>query len=122
MAKPGPGAQAQHRGRERVEEAMARHIAPHALGEAVRRAPVEEGTLRASGHLDPPGEVDRSAPNSSEIRIVFSTPYAAVQHERLDYEHPRGGQAKYLQSVIQEMGPRYAAALAEAWRRGLKGE
>lgn len=30
-------------------------------------------------------------------RVVVDQAYAAVQHERLDYNHPRGGQAKYLE-------------------------
>lgn len=81
-------------------------------GEAQRRAPIEEGTLRASADV----EVERK---QFEIvgTISFNTVYAAAQHEGVTFDHPRGGRAKYLESVLVERAPRYERAIAEAMRR-----
>lgn len=84
------------------------------LGEAQRRAPVEEGTLRASGDL----ELDVAGPVMTAT-VSFNTVYAARQHEELDWQHPKGGQAKYLESVLLERAPRYAAILEAAMRKAL---
>jgi hypothetical protein len=104
------------------------------LGEAQRRAPVEEGTLRGSGEL---GYVinDRliEGPNAYTaarslvtqlarrgelktiaVQVAFNTIYAARQHEELSWDHPLGGQAKYAESVLLERGPRYVAAAQRA--------
>ncbi len=32
--------------------------------------------------------------------VSYNTPYAADQHEHTEYDHPLGGQAKYLESVL----------------------
>ena len=85
------------------------------LTEAIDEAPVDTGTLRRSGTVTvgklPDGEqVYEAAKDGSEMKdafpekigkekavyISFNTPYARRQHEELDYEHPRGGKAKYL--------------------------
>ncbi len=54
-------------------------------------APVEDGDLRKSGKV----KVD-----DLEVRVVFDAPHAWLQHERLDYQHPQGGQAKYLEAAV----------------------
>jgi hypothetical protein len=72
------------------------------LGEAQRRAPVEEGTLRASGDLD----VD-VGPGGVIVTVAFNTVYAARQHEETEWEHPKGGEAKYLENPLRERLPRY---------------
>jgi hypothetical protein len=83
----------------------------HVIGEAQRRAPIEEGTLRATGTV----EVERHATGGT-VTGSFSTPYAAVQHERLDFNHPRGGQAKYLEGPFKENLPRLEPLIAAAVR------
>lgn len=77
------------------------------LGRAQRDAPVREGTLRASGEL----EVDEDG-DVIEATIAFTEVYAARQHEELDWEHPLGGRAKYLEHNLAEMAHRYDAVLA----------
>lgn len=84
------------------------------LGEAQRRAPIEEGTLRASGEL----EVEERGDTITAV-VSFNTVYAARQHEELDWDHPLGGQAKYLESVLREREPRYRRAIDAAIRRAL---
>lgn len=80
------------------------------MTESKRRVPVEHGTLRASGFV-------ATSRNGSNLSAVLSyggaaEDYAIVQHERLDFLHPRGGQAKYLESVLNESRPFMLARLA----------
>lgn len=77
------------------------------LGEAQRLAPVEEGTLRASGNAQYEDTVD-----GGELTISFSTPYAAKQHEEMGYSHPVGGQAKYLETPFKANVPRLEPLVA----------
>lgn len=42
--------------------------------------------------------------------------YALIQHERLDYAHPNGGQAKYLEQPFLEETSKWPGALAERVR------
>lgn len=110
------------------------------LGESQRRAPVEEGTLRASGELvfvindrvfDGPGayEAARAAVRAHAragtlrtmaARVQFTEIYAAYQHERDDLTHPLGGQARYLGSVLAERGARYTRAAGLAAKQGIE--
>lgn len=87
--------------------------ANHVLGEAQRLAPVEEGSLRAAGEMEV-FETDAGA----SIVISFSTAYAARQHEELSYRHPKGGQAKYLETPfkanVNRLEPLVSAAVRAA--------
>ena len=53
-----------------------------------------------------------------EVSVAFRTPYAWIQHERLDYKHPKGGKAKYLESAVGEVGA--AKHVADGVRARLK--
>jgi hypothetical protein len=44
--------------------------------------------------------------------VTFDTPYAAVQHERMDFSHPGGGEAKYLETPLKQKHRQYLAAIA----------
>ena len=81
--------------------------------ESQKKAPVEFGDLRGSvlvemdntviaegnegGGLTVTGETPENAVSGS---VSYNTPYAANQHEHTEYDHPLGGQAKYLESVL----------------------
>ncbi len=79
------------------------------LAEAVRRAPVEYGVLRSSAYASPPqGEGVKA-----NVEIGFGTVYAVPQHERMDYRHPKGGEAKYLEKAIQQFAPTSLQLLAK---------
>lgn len=80
--------------------------------ESQKKAPVETGDLRGSLEIEMNGTVIGkgnsgggveviSAPleNSISGKVSYNTPYAAAQHEHTEYDHPHGGQAKYLESV-----------------------
>lgn len=79
------------------------------LGKAISRAPIETGDLRGSGASEviSEGEQDIGA-------VGFGTPYAVVQHESLDFDHPNGGEAKYLERPYLENRERYKERLGEA--------
>jgi hypothetical protein len=85
-------------------------FANHVLGEAQRIAPLEEGTLAASGTVDV-----QHTPGGAEATISFSTPYAARQHEELAWQHRAGRQAKYLETPfkreLRRLGPLVKAAI-----------
>jgi len=61
------------------------------LTDAIDETPVDTGTLRRSGGVS--WGLDRES-----VYVSFNTPYARRQHEELDYRHPRGGKAKYLET------------------------
>jgi hypothetical protein len=64
---------------------------------AKERAPVDEGTLRASGFVEPA----EGAGNVITQALGFggaASAYALIQHERLDFHH-NVGQAKFLESA-----------------------
>ena len=92
------------------------------LTESIDEAPFESGTLRRSGTVTvgalPDGaQVFEAAEAGNEMKdafpdpvgkekavyISFNTPYARRQHEELDYEHPRGGTAKYLEDPFNRL-------------------
>ncbi len=76
--------------------------------ESRSRTPVEFGPLRAS-HVTTPPLIDG---RTITVKIVVggpSAPYAPYVHEDLEAEHPNGGQAKFLESTIDESRPYMAA-------------
>jgi len=124
------------------------------LGRAMREAPLDEGTLRASGtaavfvdgkrvsgsvapsavqpiggpkiHVDVHRDVESLAAQSPkkgggvEGIVGFNTPYALKQHERTDFNHPKGGKAKYLEDPLKENADRYGKLLEQRTREALK--
>jgi len=71
-------------------------IMQEVLERAVADAPVDTEELRNSGRLNI---------NRASTSIIFDVPHAAIQHERLDYNHPRGGKAKYLEDAFNDIVP-----------------
>jgi len=83
------GAVAAYRVRNVVDD-----VALHVQKRAVKRAPIEQGHLRRSGTSE-----TRLQGGSLVATVQFgglAEAYAEVQHEREDFEHPKGGQAHYL--------------------------
>jgi hypothetical protein len=80
------------------------------IGNAIRRAPVQFGVLRGAAYVAPPME----APGGAIVQLGFGTVYAAAQHEGEDFNHPRGGEAKYLEkAVASEASPKRIADWAK---------
>jgi hypothetical protein len=67
--------------------------------DAKRMTPVEYGTLKGSGRVATP------VVNAREISVQLSfggpaAGYAIYVHENLQANHPRGGQAKFLETAV----------------------
>ena len=74
------------------------------LTECKKRTPVDTGALRASEHVEGPTREGRKV----SVAIVAggpAAPYALTVHEDLEANHPRGGQAKYIESTLNESAP-----------------
>lgn len=79
---------------EKATRAALVHTAKGVLKSAKEKAPKDDGTLRRSG---------RVTVDDVTVRISFRSPYAWLQHERLDYKHDDGG-PKYLERAVDEVG------------------
>jgi hypothetical protein len=80
------------------------------MAEAKQRTPVDSGSLRASGYVDTPVISGRKI----SVELGFggaASEYAVIVHENMDAHHPVG-QAKFLESVLQESAPYLADRLA----------
>lgn len=66
-------------------------------GRAVLKAPIKDGGLRGSMETEVFKEGDTVV---GEVR--FTEKYAARQHEHVEYAHPQGGEAKYLEKAALE--------------------
>lgn len=75
------------------------------LDQAIEKTPVQDGILRASGRATQEGLVSA---------VSFNTPYAVKQHEELGYQHPNGGEAKYLEKPANSFGPTMEQIVAQA--------
>ncbi len=85
------------------------------MTEAKRRCPVDTGKLRSSG------QVARPVREGKRISVTLSfggaaAPYAIFVHENLEANHSSppfgGGQAKFLESTLNESAPHMAARIA----------
>jgi hypothetical protein len=106
-------------------------------GKAVLLAPVETGDLRGSGKAEIDKVLIATGNGDGSLSVVgdgvemvklrehvsgtvsFSTPYAVRQHEELEYNHPQGGQAKYLEQPFKENTPRYIKHLADSVKKAV---
>ena len=68
--------------------------AKEVLKVAKQKAPADTKGLRRSG---------RVLVDDVTVRVVFRSPHAWLQHERLDYKHDEG-EAKYLERAVEEVG------------------
>jgi len=150
----------------RVQEAVKEEMtlaAEAVLGEAMQLAPLDEGTLRASGYAQvyvngkrvsgqhtqavnvgtgktignaglpkaaekgiqvihqvaAPSPTVEALGNQVEALVGFNQPYALEQHERLDFHHPKGGEAKYLEKPVKQMSGKILTNLQGAVARAL---
>jgi hypothetical protein len=105
------------------------------LSKSMRIVPHDEGILEGSGSARVQNvEVAKASPegpaetHTLEIKdtipavrpgsvitgqVSYNTPYAAIQHEELSYEHKPGRQAKYLETPLKAMFKRYTKNIAD---------
>lgn len=69
------------------------------LGLAVDQTPWVEHLLRNSAVADA-----EATPDGVRGVVSYNTPYARRQHEELDWEHPNGGNAKFLERPATQFG------------------
>lgn len=79
---------------------------------SVPLAPLDRGPLRASA------TIRQATAFRAEGALIFDTPYAAIQHENLDYAHD-DGQAKYVEQPMTEKRAELYALIAKEVRIGI---
>jgi len=83
---------------------------------AVPLAPISEG----GGDLRGSCSVDVKIVGDEIVGYIgFDTPYALKQHEELNYQHPRGGQAKYLEEPFNAKKDGYERYVAQAVKEAI---
>jgi|GEM_PF-426803 hypothetical protein len=93
--------------------------------ESQQRAPIDTGDLRGSVRVELDGQAYAEGEKGGGVNVLgavpetaekgsvsFNTPYAADQHEHEEYDHPREGRAKYLESVLVEQSERILQTIA----------
>lgn len=78
------------------------------MTEAKRRTPVDTGLLRSTGQVDEPTRSGKTL----RVDLKFGTEYAVYVHENLEALHPVG-QAKFLESTLNESAPFMLKRLAD---------
>lgn len=68
------------------------------LEDSDARVPKETGNL-ASG-----GVIMRDRGGNNAVSIIYRGPYARYQHEHIHFQHPTGGEAKFLETALLEKG------------------
>ena len=102
---------------ERAEKEVTKSVRDACLdlqGKAQNRAPIDTGDLRGSAST-----TVETKGNSIVGEVGFNTPYALRQHEELSYNHPQGGEAKYLENPLKENESQYKKDIQDALRRSL---
>jgi hypothetical protein len=83
--------------------------------ESDARVPVDSTDLRRSRG------VHEATPDSLISAVTYNTPYAVIQHERLDFNHPQthnpGAQAKFLERPAMELHDKLMGVVAAEIRR-----
>lgn len=90
-------------------------IAENIWANSLELVPYDTGALSDSGEVSDP-EIDGS---SVSVEIGYGSPdvpYAIDQHENMEYAHPNGRQAKYLEQPALEAIPYIQAQLDEAFQ------
>ncbi|MEV8353195.1 hypothetical protein ACFVTT_33990 [Streptomyces niveus] len=87
--------------------------AEHVLTESTAIVPLDEGALQNSGTAS----VDEA---SLTAAVSYDTPYAARQHEELDFRHAPGRTAKFLETPLNAARSEVAALVAAQLRRALR--
>jgi hypothetical protein len=113
----------------------------HIFAKAVEYAPIDKGPLRESGYTvigganSPDGQMIAYGTEDGGIVAIhggdtagadtavtiFDEKYAAAQHEHTEYNHPKGGRAKYLEAAALDAGDGALLAMANAIDDDLKG-
>lgn len=105
-------------------------------GKSQRLAPVNMGDLQGSaftvvgwkGDISQNTSADKNPkskrastphPKKMEAIVGFTEPYALRQHEEMGYNHPQGGQAKYLEQPLNENIGKYTKDIGDEIRKAV---
>ncbi|VXB81971.1 hypothetical protein [Aeromicrobium sp. 9AM] len=86
----------------------------HVAQVAAAHAPIEDHTLEQS-------VVASQNADSMVGAVSFDTPYAARQHEELDWQHDDGRTAKYLENALNSERATSLALIGREVRKALEG-
>jgi hypothetical protein len=104
-------------------------------GKAQRIAPIDLGDLRGSAFAvvgkemvsqqekdKDPKSVRMGLPTAGGLEAIvgFAEPYALKQHEEVGYRHPKGGQAKYLETPYKQNRDKYVDYIAKAVKKAVE--
>lgn len=84
-------------------------------GKSSRQAPIDTGDLRANCSISPL----KQSGHKVSLNVGYDLPYARRQHEHLEYRHPKGGKAKYLEDPFNENKTKYDSYIKEAVKKAL---
>lgn len=109
----------------RVELAAAGAVAVEAAAQTLLAAsqplvPVEQGILKASGRVEVDGlhaAVTYGRDDDGTEKHAPSNQYVVPQHESLEFHHPNGGQAKFLEDPMHAEHDAIAAAMGAPLRK-----
>lgn len=94
-----------------------RNFAENIMASSKLEVPVDEGVLRASGHVEPP----RRTGSTVTVLLGYggpAAPYALEQHENLRFRH-KVGKAKYLENPFNAWAPLAEERIAADLQRKL---
>lgn len=83
---------------------------------AVSLTPIEQGDLRSSSTVKMVTEQ-----SAARAAIAFNMIYATRQHEETGWQHPRGGQAKFLETALDQKQDEARKIIANHLRSVLNG-
>lgn len=89
----------------------------HLLSASKKLVPFEHGALKKSGQVVMEGDGEGSVQYGTTPETAA---YAVVQHERMDFHHPRGGQAKYLEAAMTREAQRIFQIISQELRKAIK--
>ena len=107
------------------------------LRKSVEKAPVKEGTLRGGAFArikgvvvgqvvkneDPTPSFIVNRPNfkakNLEGEVSFEEPYALIQHEKVNFKHSKGGEAKFLEKAFQQNMQRFIKHLSDSVKKAV---
>lgn len=89
-----------------------REVAENVLEESNKRTPRDDGDLIASGRVG----VDDLRAN-----VAYKSFYAVWIHERLEWRHEDGGEAKFLENAVEATKAQNLQIMARAARRAAGG-
>ncbi len=118
---------------KKVQQIASKELCDAALdlwNKSVEQAPVDTGDLRGSASVTVNNRTiaankASSGPinvNSDKIEAIvgYNEPYALKQHEHLEYRHPQGGNAKYLENPYKQNINKYIDGIANGIKSALK--